>query len=50
MLANTIAINKITQPGKLGKAGCKILMSDQLHKAPIIKTSPCAKLIKLMMP
>ena len=26
------------------------LISDQLHKAPIIKTSPCAKLIKLMMP
>ena len=37
-------------PGAPGMASCIQRMMVQLVSAPTIKTSPCAKLIRLMMP
>jgi hypothetical protein len=45
-----VAKIKMTQPGEPGMASCIMPMADQLVKAPTISTSPCAKLIRLMMP
>ena len=43
-------ISKISQPGVPGMDSCIQPMMVQLVSAPTIKTSPCAKLIRLMMP
>jgi hypothetical protein len=41
-------ISSLSQPGRLVSASS--VMTVQLVKAPTISTSPCAKLIRLMMP
>ena len=49
-LAITRAINSINHPGKPGIDSCIRPVTDQLVSAATMRTSPCAKLIKLMMP
>ena len=44
------AISSMSHPGVPGMASCIKPMVDQLVKAATMSTSPCAKLIKLMMP
>ena len=45
-----IGIMKEAMPGAPGMASRIMPMADQLVRAPTISTSPCAKLIRLMMP
>jgi len=48
--ATTTARMRMVHPGRAGKACCMPMMTLQAVSAPTIKTSPCAKLMRLMMP
>ena len=48
--AITVAISRMSQPGESGMLFCIVPIIDQLVRAPTMRTSPWAKLIRLMMP
>ena len=50
MVGISVARIRMTHPGAPGMASRIMPMADQLVRAPTISTSPCAKLIRLMMP